>query len=213
MNTDAFLVEKIRTQYPTLHLSITNPYTCNLLSYAAARHAIATPIDTEDGVTAENLKHRQYAPPARRLDGDTGVLYDSVHFGKYVYKWEGIEYIVYSVIGDEGLYSRAMTYVLGGSALENDKLILAACKWGNDPHKKVLIFDGGYWQQSSELWQSIQSANWEDVILEQGMKKNIIGEVDKFFGSRARYQKLRVPWKRGIIFHGHVLPRVLISYP
>lgn len=202
VNTDAFLVEKIRQKYPSLHLTITTPYTCNLLSYASAGHAHAVSIDTEDGVTAENLKHRQYAAPARRLDGNTGVLFDSVEFGKYVYTWDAQEFIVYSVIGSEGLYESSMTYLLGGSALENDKLILAVCKWGHNIHNKVLIFDGGYWQTSAELWQSVQSANWEDVILEEGMKKSIIGEVDKFFGSRERYQKLRVPWKRGVIFHG-----------
>lgn len=132
------------------------------------------------------------------------MLYDSVQFGKYVYTFEGREYVVYSVVGSDGMYPDAMTYVLGGSAEENDKLILQVCRWGIDIRGRVLIFDGGYWQASSELWQSVQGANWEDVILEEGMKKSIVGEVDKFFGSRERYQKLRVPWKRGVIFHGYV---------
>ena len=213
INTDAFLVEKIRQQYPALHLSIANPYSCNLLAYAATGNAIATPVDSEDGVTAENLKHREYAPPLRRLDGDTGVLYDDVQFGKYLYKWEGKEYIIYSVVGADGLYASKMIYLLGGSAVENDELIIATCKWGNNPHNTVLVFDGGYWQQSGELWRSVQSAEWKDVILEQGMKRSIVGEVDKFFGSREKYQKLKVPWKRGIIFHGYVVPSLLVSYP
>lgn len=208
VNTDAFLVEKIRKQYPSLHLSITNPYSCNLLAYAASGNAHATPIDSEDGLTAENLKHRQYAAPARRLDGDTGVLFDSVQFGKYVYIWDAKEYIVYKVVGSQQMYTDANMYVLGGSAEEVDKLLMAVYKWGSDIHGKVLIFDGGYWQASSELWLSVQSANWEDVILEEGMKKSIVGEVDKFFGSREKYQKLKVPWKRGVIFHGYVASRV-----
>lgn len=34
------------------------------------------------------------------------------------------------------------------------------------------------------------------------MKKSIMGEVDKFFDSRERYQRLKVPWKRGVIYYG-----------
>lgn len=140
--------------------------------------------------------------PAERMDGGSGFLYDSVKFGKWMYRWEGKEYMLYTVTGFDGPYQISMSYLLGSTPIENDELMLAACRWQNSIRNSVLIFDGGYWRYSSELWQSIQKANWEDVILDAEMKKSIIGEVTKFFSSKDRYKKLHVPWKRGVIFHG-----------
>lgn len=34
------------------------------------------------------------------------------------------------------------------------------------------------------------------------MKDAIIGDVNTFFDSRDTYEKLKVPWKRGIIYYG-----------
>lgn len=64
------------------------------------------------------------------------------------------------------------------------------------------MFDGGYWQKSYDLWASTQKASWDDVILEQSMKDHIIADVDDFFNSRETYEKLKVPWKRGVIYYG-----------
>ena len=201
IKSEVVLVEALRKQYPSLHLTIISAYRCNFIAYAAAGHARATPIDA-GSFSNENLKHREYKVPARRLNGESGYLYDEVEFGKWMYKWEGKEYILYSINGSESLYEEPMTYILGSTPIVNDELLLAACAWQTAVHDSVLVFDSGYWQYSSELWQSIQKASWDDVILDADMKKSIIGEVNKFFDSRERYEKLRVPWKRGIIFHG-----------
>lgn len=201
INSDVVLVDAIRKKYPSLHLTIVPGYECDFLQYAAAGHASASPIDA-DNSSIENLKHREYMAPAKRLNGGSGYLYDSVQFGKWMYKWEGKEYILYTITGSDGPYKTAMSYILGPTSTENDELMLAACRWQNSIHNSVLVFDGGYWQYSTELWQSIQKASWEDVILDAEMKKSIIGEVTKFFDSKDRYKKLRVPWKRGVIFYG-----------
>ena len=59
------------------------------------------------------------------------------------------------------------------------------------------VFDGGYWQKDAALYASVQQAHWEDVILDEGMKKAIIADVETFYDSRDTYEKLKVPWKRG----------------
>lgn len=201
INTDEVLVEAIRKHYPQLHLTITPSYNCSFLAYAAAGHAQAIPADAADNSESKDLKWRMYMAPARRLGNNPGFLYDATQFGKYIYKWRDNEYILYNVIGSDGPYKNAMSYLLGTPST-NDELMLAACQYMHDVHNSVLVFDGGQWQQSRELWQSVQNSNWDDVILDAGMKKSIIGEVTKFFNSQERYKKLKVPWKRGVIFHG-----------
>jgi len=202
INTVEVLVEAVRKQYPELYLSLLQPYVCNLLYYAAASgHATATPIDATNA-SPENLKYRTYVAPAKRIDSNPGYLADAVEFGKYLYKWRDHEYIVYSTVGGSGPYSDPVTYLLGSTQAANDALILSVCRFMTDIHNAVLVFDGGYWQTSRELWQSVQNSSWDDVILDPGMKKSIVGEVEKFYNSREKYQKLKVPWKRGIIFYG-----------
>ena len=85
--TEELIAEAIRKQYPSLTLTIAITSQCDLLSFAAAGHATATPIDVKNG-HSENLKFRFYVPPARRMDKELGYLADSIQFGKYLCKWE-----------------------------------------------------------------------------------------------------------------------------
>ena len=198
VNTDVIIVETIRKQYPDLHLSITLQHSCDLLGYAASGHAQAFPTDADDSTSAA-LKWKIYSPPARRIDKSTGGIAEFVQFGKYFYSWRAQDYIVYIVNGESSFRPISMTYIIGNTKESTESLLAAASQWMVDIHNEILIFDGGYWQKSRELWQTVQHAFWDDVIMDVGMKKAIIGVVDQFFNARERYQKLKVPWKRGII--------------
>ena len=79
---------------------------------------------------------------------------------------------------------------------------MEASRWSIELHNEVWVFDGGYWQKSAELWQSVQQSEWKDVILDEDMKQSIIEDADNFFNSRDTYMNLKVPWKRGIIYYG-----------
>lgn len=80
--------------------------------------------------------------------------------------------------------------------------MLAACQYQDALHGEIWVFDGGRWAKSRELWKSVEHASWDDVILDEGMKMAIMGEVTKFFDTREKYARLKVPWKRGIIYYG-----------
>ena len=45
-------------------------------------------------------------------------------------------------------------------------------------------------------------ASWDSVILDEDMKAALIEDHLSFFRSRATYERLKVPWKRGIIYYG-----------
>ena len=199
--TEVPMVEAIRKAYPELYLTISSANDCDYLSFAAAGQAIAVPIDSEDSTTP-NLKRRQFYPPARRLDGAVGGLADDVEFGKYLYKWQGTEFILYTARGMREIYLFESVYLLGPSKESTEACTLATCRYMNELHGEVWVFDQGFWQKSRELWQSVEHSSWDDVILEEGIKKSIMGEIDRFFSSREKYASLKVPWKRGIIYYG-----------
>lgn len=200
-NTDAVIVEAIRKQYPDLHLTITQRSGCDLLAFACAGHARSLYIDSDDTLPS-NLKWVYYAPPARRLDHQPGLLFDKVQFGKFAYKWNEQEYILYQVIDGVNGYSQEIQYVLGTSSESTKALVLQVSKYQDEVHNEILVFDGGYWKKSEDFYRQIQNASWDNVILDPKMKKSLIGVVDTFFNSQQKYQKLKVPWKRGIIYYG-----------
>ena len=201
VNTDAVIVQAIRAEYPELHLTVVPQYNNDILAYASAGHAGLAPIDNEK----DRLSWRLFLPPARRLDGGRGFVGDSVSFGKYLLDWQGKEYIVYLVNGRDGLSAYPWVvnqYVLSPSVEASNKLLFEAGVWNNELHNEVWVFDGGWWQKSAELYESVQKASWDDVILEKSMKNSIIKDVENFFESRDTYERLKVPWKRGVIYYG-----------
>ncbi|KAF1834203.1 ATP-dependent Zn protease [Decorospora gaudefroyi] len=207
VNTDIVLVETIRTQYPDLDLVVAPQGRLNLLAYASAGFAKATALDdvVKDPVYGPGLKWRSYAPPARRLDTGPGVMVERVIFGKYMYRWKDQEAILYLAEGRDGMASYPAPtnhYILSNASHKVDELIKEATKWGAELHNEVWVFDGGYWQKSAELYNSVQKSNWESVILDEDMKKSLIADVDNFFDGQKTYQDLKVPWKRGLIYYG-----------
>lgn len=92
IDTEAFIAQAVRAEYPELHLSVIPQWNCNLLGYAAAGHAGVVPIDKEQ----DRLSSRLFLPPAKRLYGSGGVG-EQVKLGKYLLDWKNKEYIVYVV--------------------------------------------------------------------------------------------------------------------
>ncbi|KAG2165457.1 P-loop containing nucleoside triphosphate hydrolase protein [Aureobasidium pullulans] len=201
VDTNAVLIEAIRREYPQLHLTVTPTYACDLLQFAAAGKAAAAPIDKEN----DRLYVRHFLAPARRLDGGNGRIVDDVKFGKFLIDWDGKEYVVYIAEGRDGVMSYPQVrnqYILSSSVQATEKLLLEAGRFTGSLEGVVLVYDQGYWQKNHELWESIQSAEWKNVILDEDMKSALIKDVDNFFDGRETYQKLKVPWKRGVIYYG-----------
>ncbi|KAK4555087.1 hypothetical protein LTR86_007853 [Recurvomyces mirabilis] len=200
-NTDTIIVEAIRAEYPDLHLTVVPRGSLNLFSYAAAGHASIAPIDKEK----DRLTWRTFIPPATRLHGQRGALADIIKLGKYLFDWQGKEFVVYCVEGRDGqsFFPQVTNqYVLSSSIEATNNLLFEAGAWGAELHDEIYVFDGGYWSKNRELWESVQNAHWSDVILDAKMKTAIKTDVLNFFDSRDTYEHLRVPWKRGIIFYG-----------
>lgn len=101
--------------------------------------------------------------------------------------------------GTEYFSAITQQYILSPSPSATNQLLLEAGAWSNELHNEIWVFDGGFWEKSYELWESIEKASWEDVILDKDMKDQIIADVDDFFNSRETYEKLKVPWKRGVV--------------
>lgn len=201
--SDIATLAQLKDTYPTYHVTETKPTVCDLLGYADAGFATATPVDTRFTHSV-----RFYDAPSSRLHADGGKLTDQYQFGCYRYTWRDIDFLIYS-----GTYAGKFQwvkhlYILHPSGPEKrtnpatDALLLECGKWSKELHKEVYVFDNVQWKKSKELFKSIEGASWDDVILEEEMKERLIHDVQSFFDTRHVYQASKVAWKRGVILHG-----------
>ncbi|KAI4175379.1 MAG: hypothetical protein LQ348_006184 [Seirophora lacunosa] len=198
-----FLTAAFRREYPELAVTCTSARNPALLAFAAAGHATSE-LDTDD----ESINRvRGYIPGNARYGRIEG-LYEIRLFAKYNYRW-GDEFFILYVI-NMGAFG-AFNFILkepGGNetTLSNtkvvDDLIMTCGKWQYPVDNDFIYVYDGYWRASKPLWEQVQKARWDDVILNEEMKKTLVDLMTKFFDSEDIYKDLGVPWKRGVIFHG-----------
>ncbi|KAI4122920.1 MAG: hypothetical protein LQ338_005553 [Usnochroma carphineum] len=201
IDPQTYFTAAFRRQYPELTVTCTGLYNPALLAFAAAGHAAAE-LDIED----ESINRiRGYQPGNARYGYTEGIL-EARYFAKYKYRWADQYFILYTVV----CYG-AYNFILkepgaGETALSTpkvvDELIMACGRWQYPVDNDFIYVYDGYWSASKSLWKQVQKANWDDVILDEEMKKTVVDLMTKFFDSEDIYKSLGVPWKRGVIFHG-----------
>lgn len=199
-------LKAIRAKYPDRAVTVTNGRVCDLLAFADAGHAKAVPLSDTESVT-----QRMYFPPLRRNADAKGTFGEQVMFAAYDYEFQGKDFVVYVVTGQDGNMMMRMGFIVSppgskqvgtNNDADADALVEAATRWFNSTHNEILVFDRGFWLPDKELFESIQDATWSDVILDQAKKNALINDVDSFFNGEKHYKEFSVPWKRGIIFYG-----------
>ncbi|KAL9009454.1 MAG: hypothetical protein Q9173_005521 [Seirophora scorigena] len=198
-----FLTAAFRREYPELAVTCTTARNPALLAFAAAGHATSE-LDTDD----ESINRvRGYIPGNARYGRIEG-LYEIRLFAKYNYRWADEFFILYVV--NMGAFG-AFNFILkepgtNETTLSNtkivDDLIMTCGKWQYPVDNDFVYVYDGYWRASKPLWEQVQKARWDDVILNEEMKKTLVDLMTKFFDSEDIYKDLGVPWKRGVIFHG-----------
>jgi transitional endoplasmic reticulum ATPase len=190
--------------YPTYHITRTTPAKCDLVGFAKAGYATSNS-DRKESYDATRL----YKAP--KLHEEQAELEDDVKFGAWRYTWDSIDFLVYE-IGFPDFLQRPHKYLFvlapdttpqqDGHNSATDRLLLAAGDWTKALHEEIYVFDDSKWTKNKALFKSVQTASWNDVILEPEVKANLLQDVETFFDNRSLYQAMNVPWKRGVIFHG-----------
>ena len=78
----------------------------------------------------------------------------------------------------------------------------AVCAFEPEVHGEVLVFDGGRWTESGGLFKQIGGATFDNLVLPERFKREVVTDVERFFAAREAYQRYHVPWKRGLLFVG-----------
>ena len=78
--------------------------------------------------------------------------------------------------------------------------------WMHRPDdNNIWVFDRGQWYQDEELTGVIESASWDNLVLEESFVKGLQRDTSTFFSSEKIYKSLGITWKRGILLLGEFL--------
>lgn len=214
-STELDILRSLQTRYPEWTVTMA-PASTGLIEFAKAGEATAL-LDTQSQNLLSRLKYEPAEKANTAPEHQLGKYREQVEFGRYDYHWKDRSFIVYlfcqdwepDIVGDSStntffiLHRREGDEIQNGRSVAAKDLIAAASGHSADLHEEdVLVFDDGSWKKDTKLWKSVQQANWEDVILDQGLKDGLIRDVEGFFDHRDDYKQFDVPWKRGIILHG-----------
>ncbi|HYL99704.1 MAG TPA: ATP-binding protein [Blastocatellia bacterium] len=115
----------------------------------------------------------------------------------------GVELIdVLYITWHEGLHRTRHHWVIAESCEIARNFLSAVCESWVETREEVLVFEDGCWEKNEELFESIQQADLNKVILGGNMKSEILQDVTEFFAARDTYAEYGVPWKRGVLFIG-----------
>lgn len=116
--------------------------------------------------------------------------------------WQGQLFEVVFITWTVGMYPSRYYWIVGDTREAAEKFYRAVCEWGADVRGEILVFDGGYWDKSEELFNSIKTANFDDLILSRALGEELRNDLPRFFASRETYERYGVPWKRGVLLIG-----------
>lgn len=184
-NLNTAIQAALRRQYPELNLTVTTAKNVPLLQFAALGNATA-----ELDITTDSVERMRYFYEGSIRSGTRDRIADSRTFAKYHYRWASEDFILYVVF--MGGYSGSFNFILkepGKDETTNshcavtDALIFAVGQsFVSHDENFIYVYDS-YWSASRSLWEQVQKARWEDVILNEQMKKTLTELMTKFFDS------------------------------
>jgi ATPase family associated with various cellular activities (AAA) len=135
-------------------------------------------------------------------DGMENETYNYTENASFEVIWQGHQFDVLLMSWQEGFCKIRYYWILADTKEIAENFFAAVCEWNSEIRDEILVFEDGYWAKNPDLFQSIKTANFDNLVLGGNLKQNIQDDLEHFFASRETYQTYGVPWKRGILFIG-----------
>jgi AAA+ superfamily predicted ATPase len=127
---------------------------------------------------------------------------DAVSKAWFDVQWQEhtLEVLIVSIEGN-GMFKHSF-WLLAETEEVARNFFAAVCEWNMEIRSEVLVFDNGFWHKDERLFQDIQNATFDNLVLRGNLKQEIRDDLVQFFQSRDLYEEHDIPWKRGILFVG-----------
>ncbi|KAF7792156.1 hypothetical protein EIP86_003186 [Pleurotus ostreatoroseus] len=128
----------------------------------------------------------------RAVAGVTTFTYNSTSFRVYKVTWQ---------LAHTTMYFYHLVFP-GEDDAAGTKLVEEIYRWANDLKEEIWVFEAGMWAKSKQLYTSVRSASWDDIVLSNEFKEGLRRDTQTFFSSKDIYNSLNITWKRGILLLG-----------
>ena len=116
--------------------------------------------------------------------------------------WKGELLDVVMLTWVEDCHRRRHHWIVADERQLAEEFFDAVCEWGCQVRGEILVYHDGYFDKNKELFDSIKSSTFDNLILAGSLKQEIQNDFAQFFNSREAYERYGIPWKRGAIFIG-----------
>ena len=116
--------------------------------------------------------------------------------------WKGHLINVVLITWVEGSCRRRHHWIVADEKQIAEDFFGAVCEWSCEVRGEILVYHDAYFRKDKQLFDSIKSATFENLILPEVLKQQIRSDFQQFFDSREIYERYNIPWKRGAIFIG-----------
>lgn len=149
--------------------------------------------------------HYAELPHAQMLAGwrqDTKQITWRLEQGWCKLSWQGQRFEMLHLSWPSDCGTVTCRWLLADTRAQAEAFFQAVCAWNSDPGQTIRVFQDGYWQKSSELYQAIQRATLENLVLGGTLKHDLYTDLANFFQAQPIYAQANIPWKRGIVLIG-----------
>lgn len=116
--------------------------------------------------------------------------------------WKGQLLDVILITWYEDCGRRRHHWIIADERQVAEEFFKAVCEWGCEVRGEILVFHDGYFQKDKQLFESIKSATFDNLVLPGSLKQQVQDDFQQFLESREVYERYKIPWKRGAIFIG-----------
>ena len=186
-----FVTQQLAELYPHRAIVEGNDCSFDLKEFADAFHC---------GVTAKDEKILNQIKTGY-ISADEGI---SHHYATLYFEalWQGNTLDIVLMTWPTEFQNENHYWIVADEAEIAEGFFKAVCDWASEVRGEVLVYEGGGWEKSKDLFEAIQSARFENLILAGTLKEEIRDDLMRFFASREQYEQYGVPWKRGVLLIG-----------
>jgi len=116
--------------------------------------------------------------------------------------WQGELLDVVFISWAEGQFISRHQWIVADSVPVAEKFYDAVCEWSCEVRGEILVYENGYFEKNKELFDSIRSATFDNLVLSQSLKQQVQDDFKQFFESRETYERYGISWRRGSLFIG-----------
>ena len=116
--------------------------------------------------------------------------------------WKGELLDLVLVTWSERGYRMRHQWIVADGQMLADDFFNAVCEWSCEVRGEIIVYQGGFFEKDEELFESIKTATFENLILGVSLGQQIQNDFVQFFNARETYERYGIPWRRGSLFIG-----------